>query len=140
KMTYMRRHSRDRIGVILGYFETLANFWWLAAGVAGVFLIRTIPLHVLALMIIPTTLVAIFLVSQISEKNPVGAGRSLSGFHFRKFLSELFNDYRIMIGFIWRWTAEQKYIAMLYAYMFVVYVVISFFVPLVAFAENQSYT
>lgn len=137
RMTYMRRHSPDgRIGVILGYFETLANFWWLAAGVAGLFLIRTIPLHELSLMIIPTVLVAILLVSFIKENTAAYRAK----IHFKGFVHELWTDYRAMVRFIWRWSAEQKYIALLYAYMFVAYVIISFFVPLVSFAENHSYS
>ncbi len=139
KMTYMRRHSKDRIGIILGYFETLANFWWLVAGVAGLFLIKIVPIHVLFLLIIPTVLVAIFLISKISEHSREHAPTG-NKIRLQDMVLAVGRDYALMIGFIWRWTIEQKYISILYAYLSIVFVVISFFLPLVSFAENQSYT
>lgn len=134
KKTYMRRYAHGHIGVIFGYFDTLSNFWWLAASAFSLILIKYFPVHELFLLIIPTTLVAIFLITRIpherKEKSTVP----------RSFLKEVLIDYKQMFLFIKHWTFEQKYITLLYAFMGVLYIVIIFFIPLVSFANNQSYT
>jgi MFS family permease len=133
KKTYMRRHAHHHVGMMFGYFDTLSNFWWLAAGVAGLFLMKAFALHELFLLIIPTTLVAIALIARI-PKEP-GTKQGISNNMFK----DVILDYRETISFIRAWSIEQKYTAFLYAFLGVVFVSISFFVPLASFAESHDY-
>lgn len=134
KKTYLRRYAHHHVGMMFGYFDTLSNFWWLAAGVAGLFLIRVFPIHQMFLLIIPTTLIAILLITKIPKESGTKKGIS------NNFFKEVILDYRDAINFIRSWSFEQKYTSLLYAFLGVMFVIISFFVPLTSFAENHDYT
>lgn len=134
RKTYLRRVSHDNVGEIFGYYDAVSSFWWLAAGVVGLFLIKFIPIHVLLLAIIPTVLIAIVIMSRLPNervpKLPASKG----------VIRQVIADYREMITFVRGWGIEQKYLASLYALMGIIFVVVSFFVPLVSFVNTQSYT
>lgn len=133
KKTYMRRYSHGHVGMVFGYFDTISNFWLLAASAASLIAIKYFEIHELFLFIIPTTLVAILLVSFIpherKERQPA----------HRSFFKEVWIDYKQVFTFIRKWTFDQKYIAILYAFMGSLFVVIIFFIPLVYFKDTQSY-
>jgi MFS family permease len=134
KRTYMRRNAHNHVGLMFGYFETISNFWWLMAALASLFLLKLFPIHELFLLIIPTTIVAIILVSRI-PKEP-GTGKKA----FRQnFFKEIYIDYRDEFAFIWSWNFQQKYNAVLYALAGVMFVVTTFFVPLVSFVGDHDY-
>ncbi len=139
KRTYMRRNAHGRIGIIFGYFDTLANFWWLAAAVVGLFLINTFPLHKLFLFIVPTTLVAMFLVWLLPRERKTRVEHE-ERFKISRLFKEVYVDYKQLFSFIKHWNLEQKYTAVLYGFVSTIFILIAFFLPLISFTENKSYT
>ncbi len=142
KKTYIRRHSHEHAGLMFGYFDTLANFWWLVAAVAGLFLMKIFPFHQLFLLIIPTTLIAMVFISKIPHEPKDGKGiqgkQGIPGLQ-ANFFKEIYRDYAGMISFIHKWTWKQKYVALLYALMGSIFIIFSFFIPLVSFANHHDY-
>jgi len=134
KKTYMRRYAHGHVGMIFGYFDTVAYFWWLTAGLASLYLVRFFEIHELFLFIIPTTLIAIVLVSFIPHE------RKEHVIARRNFLKEIWIDYCQLISFIKKWTFDQKYTAILYAFTGSLYILVIFFIPLVFYQKTQSYT
>ncbi|MDB4984746.1 MAG: hypothetical protein JWM20_925 [Patescibacteria group bacterium] len=61
--TYFQRHAaKEKLATVFGYFDTIANFWWCAAGIAGIFLVKFVPIHWLLFLIAPTVVIAMFIV------------------------------------------------------------------------------
>ncbi len=134
KKTYMRRYGHDRIGVIFGYFDTLSYFWWLVAAAVGLIFVTNVPIHYLFLLIIPTTAIAAFLIYHI-PREPEGRKSKFKG-----VFPEIYTDYRLLFSFVKKWNLEQKYAAVLYAFLSVITVILYFFLPIVSFIGNQSYS
>jgi len=68
RQTYFMRHvPKKRIGSAYGYFETLTSFWWILAVLTSLVLVEHLETHHLFLFIIPTTLVALYLILKIKE-------------------------------------------------------------------------
>jgi MFS family permease len=60
RQTYFQRHTpKEKLATVFGYFDTFANFWWCVAGLAGIFLVKFLPIHWLLFLIVPTVIVAI---------------------------------------------------------------------------------
>ncbi len=134
RRTYMRRVSHNNVGELFGYYDTVSSFWWIVAGIVGLFLIKFIAIHVLLLAIIPTVLIAIAIVSRVPAER---VSKPLAS---KGIWGEVIRDYKEMFSFIRNWSLEQKYLGSLYGLMGVIFVVVTFFVPLVAFVNSQSYT
>jgi MFS family permease len=134
RRTYMRRLSHKNVGELFGYYDTVSSFWWIVAGAVGLILIKFIEIHVLLLAIIPTVLVAFVIVSFVPAERISGPVVK------RGIFKEVIRDYGEMFSFIRNWSLEQKYLGSLYALMGVIFVVVTFFIPLVTFVNGQSYT
>lgn len=133
RKTYMRRMADGNSAQIFGYYDMVSSFGWIIAGIGGVFLIKFIPVHVLLLAIIPTVLVSIFMVSRVPSE------RIAKPAHRKGIPAEIIRDYMEMFTFFRGWSREQKYLGSLYALMAMIFCIVSFFVPLVTFVNNQSY-
>lgn len=60
--TYTRRVTRkEHLATVFGFVDTFATFWWIAAAIAGIFLIKYFSIHTLLFLITPTSLVALFI-------------------------------------------------------------------------------
>lgn len=67
--TYFRRHTEpSRLATVFGYFDTVADFWWIAAAILGIVLIRYVQIHWLLFLITPTTLISLVILSRFSRR------------------------------------------------------------------------
>ncbi len=128
---FFRRHSpAEKLGAVLGYFDTVAYSAWIVAALAGIVLVRFIPIHGLLLLIAPAALVAIWVLARFRRnrrRNPIlehhGTGR----------LRELVHEIR---GF----NPRLRFLAIFNFFVSFGYATVTFFVPLEAFVEGASYT
>ncbi|MES2416093.1 MAG: MFS transporter [Patescibacteria group bacterium] len=67
--TYVRRHTpANKIATVFGYFDTVSNFWWIVASIAGIFLIKYFSIPLLLFMITPTSIIAFIIVWRFRKK------------------------------------------------------------------------
>jgi MFS family permease len=68
--TYIRMHvPSGSVSEAFGYFETLTNIWWIVALFAGMVLIRFVKVYQLFLAIVPTSLIALWLVYRVDHRD-----------------------------------------------------------------------
>ncbi len=129
--TYIRSHTDDtNISRSFGYFDTLTNFWWLVAVAISIALVKWVAIKYLFLAIFPTALLALFFVLKIPadkkmlnrEENPL------------PFLS----SYKEFFQTIFQWNGRLLYLTALLFLIDSVWLVISFFVPIHAYAQGDS--
>ena len=71
RITLIRRHvGAHEIGNALGYFDTVATFGWICAALVGALAVNFIELPWLFAMIIPTSLITLWVVSRIKPDSP----------------------------------------------------------------------
>lgn len=64
--TYIRVHSpKGTIATGLGYLDTVGDFWWVVAALLSIPLLHYVGIPILLLMIAPTSLVALLVISSI---------------------------------------------------------------------------
>ena len=61
--TYFRRHVvENKIATAFGYFDTVANLWWIVAAIIGIFLIKYFSISTLLLLIAPFSLISFLII------------------------------------------------------------------------------
>ena len=80
--TYFRRTSPDgKVASIFGYFDTIANFWWILSVFASMYLVAIFEIYWLFLALVPTHIIAFIMVSHLTpdrvEKFKDGFARAL---------------------------------------------------------------
>ncbi len=131
--TYFMRHvAKSKIATAFGYFETLANFWWILAVLSGIFILRAVPLHWLFLILIPTHLIAFFMVSRLKPDKPEG---------FKEGMKNVFRE-GAYVG-IWReiktWGAGLRIIGFLVFFLGFITPVVDFFIPIYTYTQTGSF-
>lgn len=129
--TYVRRHTpKKKLATVFGYFDTVANFWWIIAAVAGIFLIRYFSIHFLLFLVVPTSLIAFWIVWRFrkTEKNPAvdTDRRSL-----RRAYIEMAGEMRV-------WGRELRLVAMFNFFIAFASSAVGFFLPIESFVQNGN--
>jgi len=129
--TYIRRYTpKEKLATVFGYFDTVADFWWMAAALAGIFLIKFFSIHILLFMIVPTSLVSFFMVWRFrkkgEEKNPIVRGRAIKSAY-----GEVFRE-------IGRWDWKLRLVAMFNFFIAFTSAVVGFFLPIEAYVQGAD--
>ena len=67
--TYFRRHvNKKRVATAFGYFDTVADFWWIASAVMGIFLVRYFSITTLLFLITPTSFISLLIILKLRKK------------------------------------------------------------------------
>ncbi len=67
--TYFRRHSeKNKIATMFGYFDTVANFWWVVAALIGILLINYFSITALLFLITPFSFISLLVVLHFRKK------------------------------------------------------------------------
>ena len=103
--TYFRRNASDgKLATIFGYFDTIANFWWVVAALSGMWLIQYFSINELLFLITPTSLIAFFIIWYF-QKTPEVFKQSKE--------PEKFNQvYGLALKELIRWDWKLKAVAM----------------------------
>jgi MFS family permease len=129
RSTFFRRSApKEHISRVFGHFSALANFFWLIAVVASIFIIKYVPIHYLFLAIPATSLCAIALIHyKLPHDRPYYAKE-------HKFL-DMYKD-------MWKelnvWRANMWLLAFLNFAIGVIGVVTWFFIPLYVYAQSDN--
>ena len=68
RTTYMRRHTiRERVGEAFGFFQIWTEFWRIGAMLLSLIAVQYFEIYQLFLVIIPTTLIAMFIVARVPD-------------------------------------------------------------------------
>ena len=133
RTTYLRKHhNREVVGSAFGYMITLANFWWIAALLAGMVVVRYMEIHEMFLFIIPTSLIALWMVTYVPKdlkdnKGDDNWGRFLTWKTYKNFLQELV-----------LWSNSLKKIAVLSFFLGIATSAVSFLMPILLFQGSGS--
>ena len=132
RSTYVRTHAKiENIATSFGYIDSISNFWWLVAVFLSVFLVRYFPVHYLFLMIIPTSLIAIF----FAQKLPDGlTAKSLD----KEVKLSISGSYSVFFKTIASWNGRVLWLAILSLFIGIMATVGEFFIPIYAYTQHQS--
>ena len=129
--TYFRRHSpKEKLATVFGYFDTISNFWWIAAAFAGIILVKYISSAWLLFLITPTVLISMFMVWRFS--------RTEVPEHFSK--DQMRMRYRELLREFSAWSSELKLLTMFNFFVSSAYAVVLFFLPIQVYHEGVGFT
>ncbi|MEJ0053872.1 MAG: MFS transporter [bacterium] len=121
--TYIRRMAPgSTIASSFGLLDTLSNFGWLAAALAGILLIKYFSIQALLFLVAPTALLALPFVLRIRKDHPALANAA------KKL--PLRHAYRSAIDEWKTWNSDLRLLAMLLLFTEVVVVLVEFFIPI----------
>lgn len=130
--TYFRRHSSfQNASAVFGYFETVTNFWWMAAMITSIWLLSFVKIHVLFLLLIPTVSVAILMIfklkSEKEEKIKDGLSNIFTFDYFTKIIWE-----------IKKWNKSLKFITAATFLLAFINTIIEFIIPIYLYKNGAS--
>lgn len=129
--TYFRRHvSRESLATMFGYFDSVANFWWAAAAVSGIVLVKFFEIHQLLLLITPTAIIAFYVIWKFRKTEPkVAASKTKLGF------GKAYRDVIVELG-TWHWGLRA--LATLNFFIALSATFTGFFLPIEAYTNGAS--
>ncbi len=128
--TYIREHApREHSALAFGYLDAIANFWWIAAAIAGIFLVRIFPIHWLLAASIPSSIIAFFIVLPLVKRSNIRDGLKLIS--PRKAYLSAINE-------IVLWNLDLQILALINFFIAFVTNVITFFIPIYAYSQGTD--
>lgn len=129
--TYFRRHaSKETLATMFGYFDSVASFWWVTAALVGIILIQYFKIHELLLLIVPASLVSIYVVHRFRKtenKLSPPEGKMRMGNAYKEALVELST---------WQWNLRG--LAILNFFIALSATFAGFFLPIEAYLGGAS--
>lgn len=132
--TYFRRHvPKDFVATVFGYFDTVANFWWIAAAFAGMVLLRWFTIPALLFLIAPTSLIAWIIIFRFRQRSK----EVLRGVSGAIGVRGAYIDTLKEIG---KWTPQLREVAALNFFIAFAGTVMAFFLPIEAYAQGAGFS
>jgi MFS family permease len=129
--TYFRRHvEKARLATVLGYFDSIANLWWIVAALMSLALIRYVSISVLLLMIAPTSILSLIVVLRLRKNDPELTPRPSR--------SKLSGSYGAAVREIQSWSLTLKGLAVFNFFIALAGTVTAVFLPIEAHLEGAS--
>lgn len=129
--TYFRRHvDKTKIATVLGYFDSIANLWWIVAALMSLALIRYVSISFLLLMIAPTSVIALIVVLRLRNSDPEVIPKLPS--------SNLDRSYSAALRETQSWNVTMKGLAIFNFFIALAGTVTAFFLPIEAHLEGAS--
>lgn len=129
--TYFMRHTpTTKIATAFGYFDTIANFWWIVAALVGIILVKYFALHWLLFLIVPTVIISICIVWNFMKKEaPEILPKREEQNKTSNLLKEIIN---------WNW--KLKLLTLFNFFTSFAYTAIMFFLPIQVYKESHNFT
>ena len=128
--TCIRRHTpTSRLATVFGYFDTVANFWWMVAACMGFILIGYFSIPNLLFMIVPTSLIAIIILIKFRKKKTERVGgpqREVVP------LLSIFNELKF-------WDIKLKSLLIFNFFISFTGAIVGFFLPIQAYIHGDGY-
>ena len=128
--TYFRRHTpKEKLATVFGYFDSVADFWWIAAALFGIILVKFFPIHWLLFLITPTVLIAMAIVWRFrSKEKDAIISKTGDAVRFRDIPREFLS---------WNW--KLKLITAFNFFSSIVGATVGFFLPIQVYTEGAGY-
>ena len=118
KNTCIRRHTdSSKLATVLGFVDTVTNFWWIMASLAGILLIRYCSITNLLLLIAPTSLISIIILTRYRKKKIERLG----------VVREQKTEFSLSFGGIRTWNVQLKSLLLFNLFVSFAGAVIGFF-------------
>ncbi|MBX2866546.1 MFS transporter [Candidatus Kaiserbacteria bacterium] len=133
RATYVRRHTdKQQVGTAFGFFQIFTEGWRTLAMLLSIVVIKYVEIHELFLFIIPTTLIAMFIVSRIEDspcdyQHKADWASCIHGSTYMRFIQE------VMI-----WKNALKKLALVSFVFNALTAAIALFVPIFLYADGVS--
>ncbi|QQG40244.1 MAG: MFS transporter [Candidatus Aenigmatarchaeota archaeon] len=126
--TYIRRHARRKIiATTFGYFDTVSNFWWVAALLLSLFAVAYVPLHMMfaavSIMAVAALLIIYFGLPPDMKKT--------SG-------TNLLETYGSFVPAVMKWNKGLKYAGFFVLFLGFLGTIVSFFIPIYVYTEGGT--
>ena len=131
RSTCIRRHTpQSMLATVFGYIDTVGDFWWIAASVAGIFLVKYFSISSLLFLISPTALIAAIVLIRYRKKKTERIGEPKpKNVPLKSILKE-----------ITFWNSNLKSLLLFNFFFYFTSAVIAFFLPIQAFISGDGYT
>ena len=128
--TCIRRHTpSSKLATVFGYFDMVANFWWMVAACIGIFLIKYFSIPNLLLMIVPATLISIIILVRFRNKKT----EHTHGIHREVVpLSSILKEVTF-------WDSKLKSLLLFNFFIAFTGAIIGFFLPIQAYINGNGY-
>ncbi len=127
---YRRSNPPSKLATVFGYFDSISNFWWIAASLVGIFLLKYFSIPWLLFMIVPTVMISFWVVWKWRKK-----GEEVKTVPVKRKL-----NYREVLKEFGTWNYELRMIMVLNFFLMMSWAVIGFFLPIQMFTEGAGYT
>lgn len=134
--TYIRRRTpKNKLAAVFGYFDTVANFWWIVAALIGMFLVQHIAIHTLLFLITPTAMLGWLIIRRFRQREQRHATPIDEGVpqRFRQ-------AYGVMIGEIRGWDWRLRSVALFNFFIAFATTAIEFFLPIESYLDSGTLT
>lgn len=129
--TYFRRNNPiNKLATVFGYFDTVADFWWIVAALIGIILVKFIPIYWLLFFIVPSVMIAFLIVWKWGRKND-----SKPNIHESEK-----SNYKDMLKELKSWNWQLKTITAFSFFMAMTGSIVAFFLPIQMYHEGTGYT
>ena len=130
--TYFRRHSSfQNASAVFGYFETVTNFWWMAAMITSIWLLSFVKIHVLFLLLIPTVSVAIFMILKLKPEKEEKINDAISNIFNFSYFTKIFSEIK-------KWNKSLKTITAATFLLAFIDTIIEFIIPIYMYKNGAS--
>lgn len=129
RSTYFRRHTPvGKVATVFGYFDTVANFWWIIAAVIGIVLVKYFSIATLLFLITPASMLAFFIIWKFRKKDT----------ELVHSLTNTGSDKKSIISLMGEWSWTLKSLIVLNFFISCAVAVVAFFLPIEAYSEGAS--
>ena len=127
--TYFRRNVvYNKVATAFGYQDTITNFWWIAASLSGIVLVKFFSIPQLLLMIAPFALIALLVLMRFRKRDTSEVTRVNT--------SQL--KPALVASSLPKFSWALRGVAVTYFFISFASAVVMFFVPIQAYAEGAS--
>lgn len=132
RSTYFRKHSpTSNIATAFGYFDTITTFFWVVCVFVSIILIRHFEIHQLFLVIIPTSLIALYMIFRLKRDIPSGVVAGVRKVWRDGVVSNFVQEVR-------GWSSSLRLIGFLTFLLGFVGIATSFSIPLAVYADSGN--
>lgn len=129
--TCIRRHTApSKLATVFGYFDMVADFWWMLAAAAGIVLVKYYSIATLLFLITPTSLIAIIILIRFRKQKTEKVG-----------LSER-PKVPLMVAFkeMKSWNSKLKSLLLFNFFFAFAGAILAFFLPIQAYVNGDGLT
>jgi MFS family permease len=129
--SYIQQHTPPKhASLVFGYSDAVSNFWWVVAGIGGIFLVRYWSIPSILFLITPFSIIALFMLLPLVDwKRDLGSGVRLPspmGAYASAFKEIILWDWRL------------QFLSLIDFFVSFTSAVVMFFIPIYAYTQGTN--